>query len=102
MPTDANLQLHHIGVLVKDLAKTAETYEQRFGYLRRSEIIHDPIQTAMVQFIQLPGDRAYTELITPDGPESKLTNALNKGGGLHHLCYSTGNIEKACARLRQE
>jgi methylmalonyl-CoA/ethylmalonyl-CoA epimerase len=102
MPSDANLQLHHIGVLVKDLAKAAETYEGRFGYLRMSEIIHDPVQTAMVQFLQLQGDRAYTELITPDGPNSKLINALNKGEGLHHLCYSTDNIDETCARLRHE
>ncbi len=40
------------------------------------------------------------ELVSPDGPKSKLTNAANKGGGLNHLCYATEDIEAECARLR--
>jgi methylmalonyl-CoA/ethylmalonyl-CoA epimerase len=102
MPINAPLRLHHIGVLVKDIAKAAETYQYRFGYIVKSEVIHDPVQTALVQFFQLQGDHSYTELITPDGPNSKLNNALNKGGGLHHLCYSTDNLEEACTQLRRK
>jgi methylmalonyl-CoA/ethylmalonyl-CoA epimerase len=28
-------------------------------------------------------------------------HAIEKGGGLNHLCYSTGDIEAACRSLRQ-
>jgi len=64
-------------------------------------VIHDPLQTAFVQFLSLPGDRVYLELVSPDGPESRLTNAVRKGGGLNHLCYVADNLEKVADRLVQ-
>jgi methylmalonyl-CoA/ethylmalonyl-CoA epimerase len=87
------LQLHHIGVLVKDIDKAACDYVSKFGYELKSLVIHDPVQTAFVQFLRLEGDGTYLELISPDGPESKLVTALKKGGGLNHFCYQTDNIE---------
>jgi len=87
------LELHHIGVLVKDIDKAAFDYVTKFGYELKSLVIHDPVQTAFVQFLKLEGDGAYVELVSPDGPKSKLVTALKKGGGLNHLCYQTDNIE---------
>ena len=93
------LNLHHIGILVKDIPKSAAVYV-RLGYEIRTEVIHDPVQTAFVQFLKLPADRAYLELISPDGPAGRLNNALVKGGGLNHLCYSTEDIQAGCEWLR--
>lgn len=95
------LQLHHVGYAVKSMETIAEKYVARFGYQLSSPIIHDPSQTAFVQFLQLPGDRAYLEFVAPDGPESKLTNAVNRGGGLNHLCYTSGPLEETIARLEE-
>src|SRR5256885_17195747 len=78
---------HHIGVLVKNIKKSASDMTSRLGYLIESEIIEDPIQTALVQFLRQPGASTWLELVSPCGETSKLTNALKKGGGLHHLCY---------------
>jgi methylmalonyl-CoA/ethylmalonyl-CoA epimerase len=94
------LNLHHVGIVVQDIAQEAANYRDRLGYDVKSDIMHDPHQTAFVQFFQLAGDAAYVELVSPDGPQSKLSNALKKGGGLNHLCYSTDDIETACAALR--
>jgi len=94
------LSLHHIGIVVKDISQTATTFVAHFGYEVKSAIIHDPTQTAYVQFLQLPGDSVYLELVSPDRSESKLTNALNKGGGLNHICYSTTDIDAICKQLR--
>jgi methylmalonyl-CoA/ethylmalonyl-CoA epimerase len=85
--------------LVKDLEKAASEYVTRFGYEIKSSVIHDPIQTAYVQFLMLKENGPYIELITPDCLESKLSNALRKGGGLNHLCYQTDNIEGTFNRL---
>lgn len=90
-----NLNLHHIGVLVKDIPETAEHYF-RMGYQPATEIVHDPIQTVYAQFLKLPKDRVYLELISPDRPDSKISNALSKGEGLNHICYSTNDIEETC------
>jgi methylmalonyl-CoA/ethylmalonyl-CoA epimerase len=87
---------------VRDIAKRAQFYHQRLGYEIVTEIIHDSTQTAHVQFVKLPTDPVYLELVSPDGPQSKLANTLRKGGGLNHLCYATDDIDAECARLRSE
>ena len=95
------LTLHHVGILVPDIAEAAGQYTAKFGYRLCSEIIHDPVQTAHVQFLTLTDSIPYVELVTPDGPESKLSNALKKGGGLNHLCYLSPAIDEDCRCLRQ-
>jgi methylmalonyl-CoA/ethylmalonyl-CoA epimerase len=95
------LALHHIGILVPDIAQAAGQYAARFGYRVYGEIVHDPVQTAYVQFLSLSGSIPFVELVTPDGPESKLSNALKKGGGLNHLCYISPAIGEECDRLRE-
>jgi methylmalonyl-CoA/ethylmalonyl-CoA epimerase len=95
------LTLHHVGILVPDIAQAVEQYVARFGYRVCSEIVHDPVQTAHVRFLSLTGAAPFVELVTPDGPGSKLGNALKKGGGLNHLCYVSSEIEDDCRRLRE-
>jgi methylmalonyl-CoA/ethylmalonyl-CoA epimerase len=87
-------RLHHNGYMTGDLERTAAMLERRFGYVRESSVIHDTVQTAMVLFLRLPGDRAWLELVTPNGPQSKLSRALEKrGDGWHHVCFETTDIE---------
>ena len=59
-------------------------------------------QSAACQFLRLRDDPVYLELIAPEGPESKLANALKKGGGTNHLCYATTDIEAAWRHLREQ
>ena len=98
MNTNHRLHLHHVGYVVKLIDSIAATYAGRYGYDISTPVIHDPLQTAFVQFLRLPGDGTYLEFVAPDGPESKLTNAA-KRGGLNHLCYTAGPIEDAIAQL---
>jgi methylmalonyl-CoA/ethylmalonyl-CoA epimerase len=97
-----SMTLHHIGILVADIAPAAEQYGRRFGCKIISDVIHDPVQTARVRFLSWSGAAPYIELVTPDGPNSKLSNALKKGGGLNHLCHLCPDIEDTCRRLREE
>jgi methylmalonyl-CoA/ethylmalonyl-CoA epimerase len=94
-----DLSLHHVGLLVKEIKEAASLY-LRLGFLQETEVIHDPTQTAYVQFFLLPGEKTYLELVTPDGDESKLANALRKGGGLNHICYATGALDETIEELR--
>jgi len=96
------LELHHIGVVVKDVAESCALYVRRFGYEVQTAIIHEPTQTAHVQFLRLPGDKTYLELVAPDGANSRLASALEKGGGLNHVCYAVDDIDAACQTLRNE
>ena len=93
------LSLHHVGIAVASIEESAAFYIDHFGYAIESPIIHDPVQTAFVQFLRVPGDSPFLELVAPDSPESKLASAVRKGGGLNHMCYRVADIEAAMAKL---
>ena len=95
MEAISKLALHHVGYAVKRIEEVSAVYITRFSYFVRTPVIHDPLQTALVQFLSLTGDRVYLELVSPDGPGSRLTNAVRKGGGLNHLCYIADDLENA-------
>ncbi|MEX0585921.1 MAG: VOC family protein, partial [Pirellulales bacterium] len=94
--------LHHIGMVVESIDEAAATYARRFGYERRSPIYEDPVQAALVQFWQLPGGSHYLELVSPNGSDSHLHEALKKGRRLNHLCFVVDDIDAACERLRAD
>jgi methylmalonyl-CoA/ethylmalonyl-CoA epimerase len=89
-----------VGVLVRELSEAAASYTSRYGYEAVGEPVHDPNQTAWVQFLRLPGDSVYLELVAPQEGKGRLSSALERGGGLHHLCYATPDMEGSCAELR--
>ena len=102
MSRSLSLRLHHIGYAAKEIQPIALNYVARFGYETSTPIIHDPLQTAFVQFFRLPGDQAYLEFVAPDGPDSKLATAAKRRSGLNHLCYTSGPLEAAIAQLEAE
>jgi methylmalonyl-CoA/ethylmalonyl-CoA epimerase len=96
-----SFSIHHFGVAVEDISRTAAFYADSFGYQLATGIIHDSVQEAYVQFLSLPGHTIYLELVQPDGPGTKLSRAVAKGGGLNHVCYATDDIDAACWELRK-
>lgn len=102
MSRTLSLRLHHVGYAVKEIESIAAQYVARFGYEISTPIIHDPLQTALVQFLKLSGDQAYLEFVAPDGPDSKLAAAAKRRGGLNHLCYTSGPLEATIAQLEAE
>ena len=94
-----DLKLHHIGVVVREIEEHRAFYVQSLGYRPVTGVIHDPLQTAYVQFLAIPGADHYLELVAPDGSNSKLAKASLAGSPLNHLCYSTPGIEEALREL---
>ena len=99
MRVSAGLRLHHVGHAVREIEIAAARFTLRFGYQCATGVIHDPWQTARVQFLERVGETGYLELVTPDGPASRLSNAVKRGGGLNHLCYTCGPLEATIAEL---
>ena len=97
-----DMKLHHVGYVTKDIVPIASAYIARYGYELVTAVIHDPVQTANVQFLRLPEDQVYLELISPDGLESKLVGAIKRRAALNHLCYTTVRLEEAVDHLEQE
>ena len=92
------LKLHHIGIVVKQLDESRTLYDF-LGYQQRTPVIHDPIQTAYVQFFKLAEADHYIELVAPDGPDSLLAAAAAKKLPLNHLCFATPDIRYTCNTL---
>ncbi len=85
-----------------DISKATDEFSERFGYAVESSIIEDPQQTALVRFLRQPAALHWLELIAPNGPGSKLSKAIERGGGMHHFCYEVPKIEEAVEVLRTQ
>jgi methylmalonyl-CoA/ethylmalonyl-CoA epimerase len=96
-------RLHHIGFVVSEIQTVIEGFTRSLGAIWDAKIFHDPLQKVRVTFLQAahPGD-AQVELIEPAAADSPVLNFLNKGGGLHHLCYEVADLESHLGGLRKE
>lgn len=66
-------------------------------------IFHDPLQKARVTFLRTPCPTdALIELVEPAGEGSPILQFLQKGGGLHHLCYEVEDLDAHLRTMRQK
>lgn len=93
-PVPDGVKLHHVGFVVASIQDCADTFSASLGAAWDGKIHFDPIQKVRVTFFQSgnPGE-ASIELVEPGGPQSPVTRFLEKGGGLHHLCYEVKDLE---------
>src|SRR5678815_1838236 len=88
------MELHHVGIVVDSVEQHGVRYAACFGLKALGPLVYDPIQDARIQF--WGDDRGgRVELIEPASEKSKVSRFLEKGGGLHHLCYEVGDINTA-------
>jgi len=93
-PAEYHLRLHHIGFVVTSIRESGQSFALALGATWDENIIFDPIQKVRVSFFQgrAPAD-PLIELVEPGGPESPVSRFLERGGGLHHLCYEVEDLE---------
>jgi methylmalonyl-CoA/ethylmalonyl-CoA epimerase len=100
--SDNGISLHHVGMVVRDIASSARRLTNGFGLLWDGKIFVDPIQTVKISFLTHPDARQpMLELVEPSSPASKVAAFLGKGGGCHHVCYEVDCIDTALKRIRQ-
>ena len=90
-----------MGFVVGSIAAVATPFAFSVEGLWTKEIIHDPIQRVKVSFLAMPGSEVQMELVEPAGDDSPVRAFLEKGGGLHHICYEVADCEQALAAMRQ-
>jgi methylmalonyl-CoA/ethylmalonyl-CoA epimerase len=91
----SNPTLHHVGYVVDSIAERIESFRASVAAAEVSETFHDPIQRSRVIFLTLPTAGAvHLELVEPAAPDSPVARFLEKGGGLHHLCYEVDDLEQ--------
>lgn len=92
--------LDHIAIAVPDLEKAIKRFMEDFGlnYNGREDVATAKTSTA---FFPLPPTQI--ELVHPLNGEGPIAGYLEKrGGGLHHLCFRTDDIEADVARLKEK
>jgi methylmalonyl-CoA/ethylmalonyl-CoA epimerase len=101
VPEDQHGNLHHVGFVVSSIETVADRFARSIGAIWDGKIIHDPLQVVRVSFLRGRGC-AFTqvELVEPAGADSPVERFLQRGGGLHHLCYEVGNLEEQLAFSR--
>ncbi|HUL59391.1 MAG TPA: methylmalonyl-CoA epimerase [Anaeromyxobacteraceae bacterium] len=92
--------LDHIAILVSDLDAAVKLYRDVYG-LPLHEIEEVPTEKVRVAIFGTGLGRI--ELVCPTDPASGLARRIQeKGEGLHHVCLSVPDIEKAMASLRAQ
>lgn len=92
---------HHVGFVVASIKDAAPGFADSLEAEWDGEIIHDPNQGVRVSFLKgrSPAD-PLVELVEPASEESPVMRFLKKGGGLHHLCYETANLDRQLESAR--
>lgn len=94
------MQLDHIGVAVRSIEHALPRWERLFGYRPQTEIVVNTRQKVRVVFLEKPGSIPI-KLVEPTDPTSPLATFVQRGGGLHHLCFRSGSVEDEVTRLRE-
>jgi len=94
--------LNHIGIVVHDVPEVARLL-CLLGLKQLTNPEPDPIQKVAACFLA-GGDEqdVHIELIEPTDDTSPVAKFLEKGGGLHHLCFEVDDIEEMTERLKQK
>lgn len=89
-----NATLHHIGYVVASAEDSITRFCGSLAAKAVSEIFDDPLQQARVVFIDPDSsDGVKIELVAPMGPSSPVAAFVQKGGGLHHVCYEVDDLD---------
>jgi methylmalonyl-CoA/ethylmalonyl-CoA epimerase len=90
--------IDHIAIAVPDLGAAIRRFLEDFGLpYEGTEDVESALTTTA--FFSLPGCRI--ELIHPlkgEGPVAKFLDS--RGGGLHHICFRTNDLDNDVARLK--
>jgi methylmalonyl-CoA/ethylmalonyl-CoA epimerase len=92
--------LDHIAIAVPDLEKSIKRFMEDFGleFKGQEDVVAAKTSTAF-----FPLDKTSIELVHPLNDEGPIKGYLEKkGGGMHHLCFRSDNIEEDVARLKDK
>jgi methylmalonyl-CoA/ethylmalonyl-CoA epimerase len=91
-------KIHHVGIVVPDLGKALSFWRDLLGLaLVKTAVVQDQGVKAAL----LKAGESEIELLEPIVPESGVGKFLaRRGGGLHHICFETEDVEHELDRAR--
>jgi methylmalonyl-CoA/ethylmalonyl-CoA epimerase len=95
------LTLHHIGFVVADIPAAMDGFLHSLNASWDERIFEDPLQKVKVAFLSTRPGEPQIELVEPASDRSPVRKFLvEKGGGLHHFCYQTNDLEAELKAFR--
>ena len=98
---DITSRFHHVGFVVRNIDESVARFTRSVNGSWNGAVFEDPIQKVKVTFLSTPASEVQIELVEPATADSPVRAFLEKGGGLHHLCYEVKDCEKALLGVRQ-
>ena len=101
MLTSAIKRIDHVAIVVRDMDDALAFYRDMLG-ISPSRVVDFPREGVKIAFLPLGGPNgSEIELLEPTSAETGVARFLQKhGGGLHHICLETPDIEQALTDLR--
>jgi methylmalonyl-CoA/ethylmalonyl-CoA epimerase len=90
--------LDHIAIAVPDLERAIRRFLEDFGLNFQGTEAVEAAKTSTAFFPLPPTSIELVHPLRGEGPIAKYLE--KKGGGLHHLCFRSDDIEADVARLR--
>ncbi|MDJ0645119.1 MAG: methylmalonyl-CoA epimerase [Flavobacteriaceae bacterium] len=93
-------KIEHIGIAVKDLARSNELFAQLFGkeHYKIEEVESEGVKTSF--FKAGPNKIELLEATNSNSPIAKFIE--RKGEGIHHIAFAVEDIHKEIKRLQDE
>lgn len=89
---------------MEDLERAIPGFQRSTGAEWDGRVWDDPLQRVRVAFLRVAGSPVQMELVAPlTAPlieDSPVKQFLERGGGLHHLCYEVAELDECLAAMR--
>ena len=93
-------KINHIGIAVKDLEKSIETFRKIFDF---KEVHKETVEMQKVHVGSFKVGDVLVELTAPTDDESPIAKFIaKKGEGIHHIGFESDNINDDLKRIKSE
>jgi methylmalonyl-CoA/ethylmalonyl-CoA epimerase len=93
------MKIDHFGYVVENIEDSISHFIHDYNYSLITPSIYDPEQH--VKLALLSSGSHFVEFIQPIDETSPSFAFLQKGGGLHHICYKVSSIEESILQLKK-
>ena len=92
--------LDHVAIAVPDLDKSIKRFAEDFGLDFKGS---EAVESAKTQTAFFPISGTQIELVHPLNGEGPVQTYLDKkGGGLHHICFKSDDVQADMTRLTEK
>jgi methylmalonyl-CoA/ethylmalonyl-CoA epimerase len=97
----SDTSFHHVGYAVSSIERSLPEWCAALHPIATRGPFDDPLQRARVLFLEFaPSGATQLELIEPLGLDTPLVRFLEKGGGLHHVCFEVDDLENHIGQMK--